>query len=86
MATTLHAYYALAQGIGVEQQITSRYVDIGDPLFVFLVHRWSPLMRGRYATLCLNEVTSLRHGKRLRDYVVRKTMTKLIMNIDRSGN
>lgn len=71
-ATTLQAYYAVATGTGVMSDIRSRYVDIGDPLFVLLIHPWSPLRRGKYQTLCLNEVTQPRFFAATRDAIVRK--------------
>lgn len=71
-ATTLHAYYAVATDTGVISNIRSRYVDIGDPLFVLLIHPWSPLRRGHYQTLCLNEVTQPRFFAAARDAIVRK--------------
>lgn len=77
MATTLHAYYAFYSGYGKPKEINARYVDIGDPLFLFLVHPWSPLMRGRYETLCLNEVSSIRYFSKIRDWVVRRVMRRL---------
>lgn len=77
LATTLHAYYAECVGRGKRKEIASRYVDIGDPLFILLVHPWSPLMRGKYVTLCLNEITSVKFLSGLRDRIVRRVMTRL---------
>jgi hypothetical protein len=71
-ATTLHAYYSIATGSGELREIRSRYVDIGDPLFVLLIHRFSPLRQGKYQTLCLNEVTHPRFFARTRDTIVRR--------------
>lgn len=71
-ATTLQAYYAIATGRGELRDIRSRYVDIGDPLFVLLIHRLSPLRRGKYQTLCLNEVTHPRFFAPLRDRIIRR--------------
>lgn len=71
-ATTLHAYYALVRGRGELREIRSRYVDIGDPLFVLLIHPFSPLRRGMYQTLCLNEVTHPRYFAGARDRIVRR--------------
>ena len=73
-ATTLQAYYAVATGSGELRDIASRYVDIGDPLFPLLVHPLSPLRRGKYQTLCLNEVTKPRFLAGLRDRVIRKLL------------
>ncbi len=73
-ATTLQAYYAVATGRGELRNIASRYVDIGDPLFPLLIHPLSPLRRGRYQTLCLNEVTKPRYLAGLRDRVVSRFM------------
>ncbi|WP_196801698.1 stealth conserved region 3 domain-containing protein [Thioalkalivibrio sp. AKL7] len=77
MATTLHAYYAYYTGRGMPKGIATRYIDIGDPRFVCLVHPWSPLMRGKYVTLCLNEVTDIRHLKGLRDRIVARVLCRL---------
>lgn len=77
MATTLHAYYAAYTGRGKPREIAARYVDIGDWRFLGLVHPWSPLMRGKYATLCLNEVTDIRHFHKLRDHIVERVMKRL---------
>jgi len=71
-ATTLQAYYAVARGRGELRDIASRYVDIGDPLFVLLIHPLSPLRRGRYQTLCLNEVTKPKYLAGVRDRIVRR--------------
>ena len=71
-ATTLQAYYAVAVGRGILREIDSRYVDIGDPLFPLLIHPLSPLRRGKYQTLCLNQVTTPRILARIRDRVVRR--------------
>jgi glycosyltransferase involved in cell wall biosynthesis len=76
-ATTLHAYYAKGIGKAREKTIASRYVDIGDPLFVLLVHPWAPLMRGKYSTLCLNKVTEMKFLGGVRDRIVAKVMSKL---------
>lgn len=77
MTTTLHAYYAFYTGRGKPREINTRYIDIGDPLFLLLVHPWSPLIRGKYATLCLNEVSSIPYFARARDWVVRWVMKRL---------
>ena len=77
MTTTLHAYYAFYTGRGKPREINTRYIDIGDPLFLLLVHPWSPLMRGKYATLCLNEVASIPHFAKARDWVVCRLMKRL---------
>lgn len=77
MSTTLHAYYAQCVGRGRERTVAARYVDIGDPKFTLLVHPWSPLMRGEYDFLCLNEVTNRRHFGRIRDRIVMGVMKRL---------
>lgn len=77
MATTLHAYYAYYTGRGKPREINTRYIDIGNPLFLLLVHPWSPLMRGKYTTLCLNEVSSIRYFAKERDWVVGWVMRRL---------
>ncbi len=76
-ATTLQAYYAVATGRGELRQIASRYVDIGDPLFPLLIHPFSPLRRGKYQTLCLNEVTHPRYFSGLRDALVRRFLESM---------
>jgi hypothetical protein len=76
-ATTLQAYYAVATGRGELRQIASRYVDIGDPLFPLLIHPLSPLRRGKYQTLCLNEVTQPRYFAGLRDHLVRRFLESM---------
>jgi len=70
-ATTLQAYYAVATGRGILRDIEARYVDIGDPLFPLLIHPLSPLRRGKYQTLCLNEVTRPRFFAGTRDRLIR---------------
>lgn len=74
LATTLHAYYSLVTGCGEMKSIFSRYIDIGDPLFVFLIHPFSPLRRGKYLSLCLNEVTSVKYFSGIRDVIVQKLL------------
>lgn len=73
-ATTLQAYYSLVKGRGELRDIRSRYIDIGDPLFVLLVHPFSPLRRGKYQTLCLNEVTHPRFLAGFRDAIVQNLL------------
>ncbi len=70
LATTLHAYYSLVNGYTLMKHISSRYIDIGDPLFVFLVLPFSPLHRGKYKTLCFNEVSGIRCFRTIRDWIV----------------
>jgi hypothetical protein len=77
MATTLHAYYAQYTGRGIPRGIAARYIDIGDWRFLGLVHPWSPLMRGKYTTLCLNEVAELHHFRGIRDRIVESVMSRL---------
>lgn len=77
LSTTLHANYCLATGIGHTKRIPSRYIDIGDPLFIFLILPYSPLMRKKYTFLCLNEVTSIRWFPRLRDLIIVRLMKRL---------
>lgn len=77
MATTLHAYFAKCIGLGKEKNINSRYVDIGDWRFLGLIHPLSPLARGKYKTLCLNEVTSIKLFPRLRNWIVIRLMKSL---------
>jgi len=71
-ATTLQAYFAVATGRGELATIRARYVDIGDPLFVLLIQPLSPLRRGKYQTLCLNEVTHPRFFAKTRDAIVKR--------------
>jgi len=77
LATTMHAYYALANNHGVLKEINSRYIDIGDPLFIFLVHKFSPLRKGHYTTFCMNEVTSMKYFSKLRDRIVSHVLKKM---------
>jgi hypothetical protein len=77
LSTTLHAYYCLATGSGRINPLPARYIDIGDPLFIFLILPYSPLMRNKYAFLCLNEVTSIKWLPKLRDRIVVKLMKRL---------
>jgi hypothetical protein len=81
LSTTLHAYYCAATGRGHIRYIPSRYIDIGDPLFIFLILPYSPLMRKKYTFLCLNEVTSMRWLPRLRDRIVKRLMKKLFPTV-----
>jgi hypothetical protein len=77
LATTMYAYYSLYTGKGEAKSIECRYVDIANPLFVLLVHRFSPLRRGKYKFLCLNEVDELKYFNRLRDWLVVRLMKKM---------
>lgn len=77
MATTLHAYYAHCIGLGRPSALSSRYIDISDWRFLALVLPLSPLWRGKFDTLCLNEVCGMRYGERLRDSIVRALMRRL---------
>lgn len=77
LSTTLIAYYSLATGKGHINHIPCRYIDIGDPLFIFLILPYSPLMRNKYTFLCLNEVTSIRWLPNLRDRIVQRLMKYL---------
>lgn len=77
LATTLHAYYSLVTGRASFREVEARYIDIGDPLFVFLIHPYSPIRRGKYTFLCLNEVTEIRSFQRLRDRIVRNFMREM---------
>ncbi|NQX90290.1 MAG: hypothetical protein HRT77_16710 [Halioglobus sp.] len=77
LATTLHAYYSLAQGVGQASEIACRYINIGDPLFVFLIAPFSPLRRGKYQTFFLNEVGNIDRLASIRDHIVRKFLTRM---------
>lgn len=77
VATTLHAYHAAATSRAAARHVSVRYVDIGDPKFVLLVHPWAPLMRGKYAFLCLNEVGTMKMFQGLRDRIVGRLMSRL---------
>ena len=77
LATTLHAYYALANGYAEIGKIDCRYIDIGDPLFVFLIAPLSPLRRGKYQTFCLNEVGDIDRLSGIRDYIVKRFLKKM---------
>ena len=77
MATTLHAYYAQCMGRGEPGSLRARYIDISDWRFLGLIHPFSPLHRGKYDTLCLNEISELRCGQKLRDIIVLALMRRL---------
>ena len=77
LATSLHAYYAVAHQRGELKEIPCRYVDIGDPLFLLLVHRFSPLRRGKYMVFCMNEITEIRRFAKLRDRVVARLLENM---------
>jgi len=77
LSTTLHAYYSLATGRGRIKEVGARYIDIGNPLFIFLVMPGSPLRRGKYTFLCLNEITSIKFGAIIRDWIVTRLMKTL---------
>lgn len=77
LATTMHAYYSLINGYGELKKIDARYIDIGDPLFIFLVNRFSPLRRGKYTTFCLNEISSMKYFNSIRDIIVEKFLIKM---------
>lgn len=81
LSTTLHAYYSAAMGIGHIRHAPSRYIDIGDPLFIFLILPYSPLMRNKYTFLCLNEVTSMRWLPKLRDRIIKRLMKNLFPSV-----
>jgi hypothetical protein len=73
----MHAYYSVAHGRGEIRNIPCRYVDIGDPLFVLLVHRFSPLRRGKYMVLCINEILEIHRFAGLRDRIVARLLQKM---------
>lgn len=77
LSTTLHAYYCLAIGRARTTSIKCRYIDIGHPLFLLLVNPVSPLRRGKYQFLCLNEVNSIKVFSGLRDKIVIALMNSL---------
>lgn len=77
LATSMHAYYSVALGRGELRDIPCRYVDIGDPLFLLLVHPLSPLRRGKYMIFCMNEITEIRHFPGLRDRFVARLLRKM---------
>ena len=77
LSTTLHAYWCMATDRGHLSDVPGRYIDIGDPLFLLLVMPLSPLRRGRYRFLCLNEVNSMKYFAGLRDRIVVNLMRKL---------
>jgi hypothetical protein len=77
LATTLHAYYSLLRGYAQQGSIDCRYIDIGDPLFIFLIAPFSPLWRGKYQTFCLNEVKSVGYLSTLRDYLVSSFLKRM---------
>jgi len=77
LATSLHAYYSLVNDYGEIRAIASRYIDVGDPLFLLLVHPFSPLRRGKYMSCCINEITGIRFFSNLRDQLVKRLMQKM---------
>jgi hypothetical protein len=77
LATSMHAYYSVAHSRGELRDIHCRYIDIGDPLFVFLIQPFSPLRRGRYTTCCINEVTDMKFFPGLRDKIVQRFMQSM---------
>lgn len=77
VATTFHAYYSLAIGRGKLRDVQARYIDIGNPLFVFLVHPYSPLRRGKYMFFCLNEIFSIRLFSVIRDQIIKRFLNKM---------
>lgn len=79
LSTTLHAYYCIAKGNGIEKKVPARYINIGNPLFIFLIAPSSGLMRGKYTFLCLNEVNSMPIIGRLRDKIVIALMKKIFL-------
>jgi Stealth protein CR2, conserved region 2/Stealth protein CR3, conserved region 3/Stealth protein CR1, conserved region 1 len=82
MATTMHAYYSLANGYGEIKNIKSRYVDIGDPLFLLLINPLSPLRRGKYMTFCLNETAGVRRLAGWRDAIVDRFLKTMLGDWD----
>ena len=77
LATSMHAYYSVAHARGVLRDIRCRYIDIGDPLCIFLIHPFSPLRRGHYTTCCINEVTDIKIFSGLRDKIVQRLLRKM---------
>lgn len=77
LATSMHAYYSVAHSRGLLRDIRCRYIDIGDPLFIFLIHPFSPLRRGHYTTCCINEVTEMKIFSGLRDKIVQRFLRKM---------
>ncbi|AQA20410.1 hypothetical protein BST95_19390 (plasmid) [Halioglobus japonicus] len=77
LATSMHAYYCHATGRAELRDIRCRYVDIGDPLFLLLVHPLSPLRRGKYQTCCLNEVRAMKLFGGLRDRIVVRLLDRM---------
>jgi hypothetical protein len=74
LATSMHAYYCVAHDRGELRDIACRYVDIGDPLFLLLVHPFSPLRRGKYMVFCMNEITEIRSFPGIRDRIVARLL------------
>ncbi|WP_167854724.1 stealth conserved region 3 domain-containing protein [Mangrovimicrobium sediminis] len=77
LATSMHAYYSVAHGRGELRDFACRYVDIGDPAFLLLVLPLSPLRRGKYVSLCLNEREDMQYFPRLRDWYVQRLLEKM---------
>jgi hypothetical protein len=77
LATSMHAYYSVAHGRGELRDISCRYVDIGNLVFLLLVHRFSPLRRGKYMVFCMNEITEIRRFSKFRDRIVARLLQKM---------
>ncbi len=77
LATTLHAYYSLSRGYGHRGKIDCKYIDIGDPLFVFLIAPFSKVRRGKYHAFCLNEVRNVGRFSGLRDFIVKDFLKRM---------
>lgn len=75
--TALYAYYSFAINRGIPKKIKSRYIDIASPLFPLLTHRFSPLRRGKYLSMCLNEVFPIRYFNKARNAYVQHVMEKM---------
>lgn len=78
-ATTFHAYYCKAKGIGECVDVRSRYVDINHPLFFLLTNRFSPLRKGKYQFLCLNDTSSTKIFPRVRDMYLECLLNDLFL-------
>lgn len=78
-ATTFHAYYCLAKNIAYIAEVKARYIDISHPLFFLLTNRFSPLRRGKYKFLCLNESASIRFFSTLQNYYLKHLLDCLFL-------
>ena len=76
LATTMQSYYALSSKASVIGSIDCRYVDIGNPLGMLLLSRFSGIRRSKYDVFCLNEVNDMKFCSSFRDHLVSRFLRK----------